>query len=242
MSRARTPSSDKNLVASPPPEEFQVPRNALKNKLPRKKRFVALAGNIGAGKTTAAKLLSQAFGFELFDEPVIDNRFLKDYYADMRRWSFTLQLEFLIRRVEHHELIGTVKKSCVQDRSLYEDPEIFAKYLHGLGHMTDAELDLYYEYFQRLTRHIAHPDKVIHFDVPTVDVLLGRIRTRGREEEKGIQANFLKGLNGYYSSFPMVLQNKYGIECLSIDVTRTDIRGGRGREEFLDTVTKFLQS
>ena len=101
----------------------------------KRKLFVAMAGNIGAGKTTAAKMISQAFGYELFDEPVVDNRFLADYYKDMRRWSFTLQLEFLIKRVQHHELIHGVKKSCIQDRTLYEDPEVFAKYLHGLGNM-----------------------------------------------------------------------------------------------------------
>src|SRR3990172_4926104 len=123
-----------------------------------RKTFVAMAGNIGAGKTTAAKLLSQHFGFELFDEPVIDNRFLASYYGDMQRWSFTLQLEFLLKRVEHHELIDTVPKSCVQDRTLYEDPEIFAKYLHGLGKMDDRELDLYFEYFHRLNRDLLHPD------------------------------------------------------------------------------------
>jgi deoxyadenosine/deoxycytidine kinase len=210
-------------------------------KLP-KKRFVAMAGNIGAGKTTAAKMISQKFGFELFDEPVIDNRFLKDYYRDMRRWSFTLQLEFLIKRVEHHELIHKVPKSCIQDRTLYEDPEIFAKYLHGLGNMTDQELDLYFEYFQRLTRHIAHPDKVICFDVPKVDVLLDRIKRRAREEEKGIQSNFLRGLNGYYATFPMVLSGKYGIDVLTIDVTSLDIRNGRGRQQFLDQVSTFLAS
>src|SRR5207248_4488870 len=123
-----------------------------------KKLFIALAGNIGAGKTTAAKLVSQRFGFELFDEPVIDNRFLRDYYANMQRWSFTLQLEFLMKRCQHHELIHTVPKSCIQDRTLLEDPEIFAKYLHGLGHMDDRELDLYLEYFQRLNRDLHQPD------------------------------------------------------------------------------------
>jgi deoxyadenosine/deoxycytidine kinase len=215
-------------------------RNTLRTRLPKAKRFVALAGNIGAGKTTAAKIISQAFGFELFDEPVIDNRFLKDYYADMRRWSFTLQLEFLIRRVEHHELIHSVKKSCVQDRTLYEDPEIFAKYLHGLGHMSNKELDLYYEYFQRLARSISPPDRVICFSVGSVDVLLDRIRTRGRQEERGIQSQFLLGLNGYYTSFPHVLQEKYGVECLTLDVSSQDIRRGRGREEFLDRVSSFL--
>jgi deoxyadenosine/deoxycytidine kinase len=231
-----TPAPESTAASAPEPRG----RNTLRARLPKAKRFVALAGNIGAGKTTAAKLISQTFGFELFDEPVIDNRFLKDYYADMRRWSFTLQLEFLIRRVEHHELIHSVKKSCVQDRTIYEDPEIFAKYLHGLGHMTNAELDLYYEYFQRLSRSITPPDKVICFSVGSVDVLLDRIRTRGRQEEKGIQSQFLLGLNGYYTGFPAVLQAKYGVDCLSVDVSSQDIRRGKGREEFLDRVSAFL--
>ncbi len=213
-----------------------------KKKLPKSKRFIAMAGNIGAGKTTAAKMISQSFGFELFDEPVIDNRFLREYYGDMKRWSFTLQLEFLIKRVEHHELIHTVKKSCIQDRTLLEDPEIFAKYLHGLGHMTNSELDLYFEYFQRLTRTIAQPEKVIYFDVPSVGVLMNRIRTRGREEEKAIDRRFLQGLNGYYASFPLVVQNKYRIDCLTIDVSALDIRTGQGRDEFLDRVGTFLSA
>lgn len=207
---------------------------------PKRKIFLALAGNIGAGKTTAAKMVSQSFGFELFDEPVIDNRFLKDYYKDMKRWSFTLQLEFLIRRVEHHELIHRVAKSCIQDRTLYEDPEIFAKYLHGLGFMTDGELELYFEYFQRTTKTLTHPDKVICFDVPNVQVLLDRIKKRGREEEKGIQSQFLRGLSGYYATFPMVLQGKYGIDVLTFDVSTLDIRTGKGRAHFLDAVSTFL--
>ena len=120
----------------------------------KRKLFVAMAGNIGAGKTTAAKMISSAFGYELFDEPVVDNRFLAHYYGDMKRWSFTLQLEFLIKRVQHHELIHQVPKSCIQDRTLYEDPEVFAKYLHGLGNMSNDELDLYHEYFERLNRQL----------------------------------------------------------------------------------------
>lgn len=245
MARSKRPTPPAPVAEPTPSPAPPAPaparaRNTLRVRPPKEKRFVALAGNIGAGKTTAAKLISQAFGFELFDEPVIDNRFLKDYYADMRRWSFTLQLEFLIRRVEHHELIHSVKKSCVQDRTLYEDPEIFAKYLHGLGHMTNAELDLYYEYFQRLSRQIIPPDKVICFEVGAVDVLLERIRTRGRAEEKGIQSQFLRGLNGYYASFPQVLQKKYGVDCLVLDVSSHDIRRGKGREEFLDRVSTFL--
>jgi deoxyadenosine/deoxycytidine kinase len=205
------------------------------------KRFVALAGNIGAGKTTAAKLISQHLGYELFDEPVIDNRFLARYYGDMRRWSFTLQLEFLIRRVEHHELIATVPKSCVQDRTLYEDPEIFAKYLHGLGHMTQSELELYFEYFERLTREIHRPDLVVVLEGASPGDLLGRIQNRGRKEEQGIPEDFLRGLSGYYVSFPMVCREKYGIPVVQFDVKANDIRSAGGRAAFLEAVDAGLE-
>jgi deoxyadenosine/deoxycytidine kinase len=200
-----------------------------------------MAGNIGCGKTTAAKLLSHHFGFELFDEPVIDNRFLRYYYADMRRWSLTLQMEFLIRRVEHHELIETVPKSCVQDRSLYEDPEIFAKYLHGLGNMTDDELNLYFEYFERLQKRIIRPDLIIFLQVDEIKILLNRIRKRGRKEEQVITDDFLKGLGGYYISFPQVCQNKYGLEVVTFNVTETDIRTKLGKDNFFAVIEEKLK-
>lgn len=206
------------------------------------KRFVAMAGNIGSGKTTAAKMISHHFGYELFDEPVIDNRFLADYYKNMKRWSFTLQLEFLIKRVQHHDLISRVNKSCIQDRTLYEDPEIFAKYLHGLGYMNDRELDLYFEYFDRLNKQLHRPDKVICLQVPQTASLQTRIQTRGRAEESGITENFLGGLNAYYSVLPTIFENKYDIDVLTIDVTATDIRSGDGKKQFLDEVGLFLES
>ncbi len=207
-----------------------------------RKLFVAMAGNIGSGKTTIAKMVSQAFGLELFDEPVIDNRFLKPYYADMKRWSFTLQMEFLIKRVEHHRLIDSVEKSCIQDRTLLEDPEIFAKYLHGLGYMTDQELDLYFDYYRRLSQDIKHPDKVIYLHAPDIDLLLSRIGKRGRREERGINRQFLEGLNGYYSSFPAVCRNKYHIDVKVVEITREDLRTGENRTRLLEDVEKFLAS
>jgi len=206
-----------------------------------KKAFITLAGNIGCGKTTAAKLISQQFGYELFDEPVIDNRFLRQYYADMKRWSMTLQMEFLIRRVEHHELIETVPKSCVQDRSLYEDPEIFAKYLHGLGNMTDNELNLYFEYFERLKQKLHTPDLIVYLKVDNTDVLLKRIRKRGRKEEMGITKDFLEGLSGYYVSFPQIIKNKYGVDVVTFNVTETDIRKKDGRDKLFDLVRDKLK-
>ncbi len=209
--------------------------------LPRK-TFIALAGNIGVGKTTAAKLISQRFGLELFDEPVIDNRFLSDYYGDMRRWSFTLQLEFLIRRVEHHELIRTVPKSCIQDRTLYEDPEVFAKYLHGLGYMDNRELDLYFEYFHRLNRELLHPDLILMLTVDRIQTLRHRIRTRGRKEEAGIDEAFLAGLNAYYFTFPQVCQKKYGIPLHQINVEQLDIRSSEGKDTFCREVEAALKA
>jgi len=206
-----------------------------------KKIFIAMAGNIGVGKTTAAKLISQTFGLELFDEPVVDNRFLRDYYADMRRWSFTLQLEFLMRRVEHHELIRTVPKSCIQDRTLYEDPEIFAKYLHGLGFMDNRELDLYFEYFNRLNEDLLHPDLILMLEVNHVQTLLNRIRLRGRKEEGGIDEAFLSGLNAYYSTFPQVCRKKYGIPVRQVKVEHLDIRSSEGKITFLQNVEKALR-
>lgn len=206
-----------------------------------KKIFITMAGNIGCGKTTAAKIVSQKFGYELFDEPVIDNRFLRSYYADMKRWSLTLQMEFLIRRVEHHELIETVPKSCVQDRSLYEDPEIFAKYLHGLGNMTDNELNLYFEYFERLNKKLIRPDLIVFLQVDDVQILLDRIRKRGRKEEQGIAADFLQGLSGYYLSFPQVCRNKYGIDIVTFNVNEIDIRTNEGKEAFLAVIEEQLK-
>jgi deoxyadenosine/deoxycytidine kinase len=168
--------------------------------------------------------------------------FLADYYRDMPRWSFTLQLEFLIKRVQHHELISRVPKSCIQDRTLYEDPEIFAKYLNGLGYMDARELELYYDYFAKLHEGLHRPDKVICLVVQNVDVLLNRIRTRGRAEEANMAADFLRGLNAYYSVLPQILEKKYGVDVLTIDVEKMDIRAGEGKEHFLDMVNNFINS
>lgn len=206
-----------------------------------KKVFVSMAGNIGSGKTTAAKIISQAMGYELFDEPVIDNRFLRPYYDDMARWSFTLQMEFLIKRAEHHRLIHTVEKSCIQDRTLLEDPEIFAKYLHGLGFMTDQEIDLYFDYYRHLTENLGQPDKVIYLHCPEERVLQSRIMNRGRMEEQSISKTFLRGLNAYYMTFPEVCRRKYGIDVLEIPVSAQDIRTPEGKDSFLEQVKRFIE-
>lgn len=203
--------------------------------------FLALAGNIGVGKTTASKILSRRLGMEYFAEPVLDNRFLGDYYQDMTRWAFTLQLEFLIKRVEHHQVIDGVPKASVQDRTLIEDPEIFAKYLHGLGHMTDAELDLYYDYFKRLTKSVRQPDLIVFLRADE-SVCHERIHERGRKEEEGLPLDFLAGLRGYYSTFGQVAARKYGIDVLTWDATAYDLREAEGEDAFVAAVAAQLET
>lgn len=203
--------------------------------------FVSLAGNIGAGKSTAAQILANHFDFALYQEPVLENRFLENYYEDMSRWSFTLQMEFLLKRIEHHLQIQRNDGPCIQDRSLIEDPEIFAKYLHGLGHMTDQELDLYFDFFQRFNTQIEQPDKVILLHTPDVNILMRRISKRGRQEESTITPEFLRGLNGYYDSFGQVAEGKYEIDVLKIDVTDRDFREGRQKERFIREVGDFIK-
>jgi deoxyadenosine/deoxycytidine kinase len=204
------------------------------------KIFVALAGNIGTGKSTASEIIADHFDFDLYCEPVLENRFLRPYYKDMKRWSFTLQMEFLFKRLEHHDTIERARQSCVQDRSLIEDPEVFAKYLHGLGHMTDDELALYYDYFQHMNKSARQPDKLILLHTPDINVLLRRIAQRGREEESGITSTFLKGLNNYYEGFAEVARAKYELDVLVLDVTSRDIRKGEGRDWFIDQATAFF--
>jgi len=206
----------------------------------KSKQFIAMAGNIGTGKTTAAEIIAEHFSCEMFREPVVDNRFLAPYYKNMGRWSFTLQMEFLLKRLEHHTQIERATSACVQDRSLIEDPEIFAKYLHGLGNMTDDELALYYDYFQRMNEEARQPDKLILLHTPDVSVLLRRIAQRGRAEESGITTSFLRGLNNYYENFAEVARAKYDLDVEVIDITKLDIRRGPGRQDFVDRVGAFL--
>ncbi len=203
-------------------------------------RFVALAGNIGVGKTTACNILAEELGYRQLREPVLDNRFLRPYYKDMSRWSFTLQMEFLLKRTEHHRQVHLEEQGYIQDRTLIEDPEVFAKYLHGLGHMTDSELDLYFDYCRMLLPQIAQPDAIVFLGCSDINVLLRRIAERGRTEESGITARFLRGLDHYYATFPDVCEQKYNLPTLTIDVTSLDIRTNKGRNEFASRVRTFL--
>lgn len=163
----------------------------------RPKRFVAVAGNIGAGKSSLTKTLSEYFGWEAFFERVDDNPYLADFYEDMSRWSFNLQVFFLSSRFKHQRYIETVPQSVVQDRSIYEDAEIFARNLHEMGLMSQRDYKNYKELFGIMTGYLMSPDLLIYLQ-SSVPTLVSHIQSRGRSFESKIRIDYLERLNQHY--------------------------------------------
>jgi deoxyadenosine/deoxycytidine kinase len=164
------------------------------------KRFVAIAGNIGVGKSTLTGLLGQRLGWEPFYEAVADNPYLADFYADMTRYAFHSQMFFLSRRLRHHRRLLDFPGSVVQDRSVYEDAEIFARLLHEQGHIEERDYRTYRELYEVLVLFLPPPDLVVYLRA-SVPTLLKRISSRGREFERGITAEYLEQLNAFYASW-----------------------------------------
>ena len=164
------------------------------------KKFVAVAGNIGVGKSTLVGLLSRQLGWEPFYEPVGENPYLADFYRDMRSWSFHSQVFFLTRRLRSHRQLCDHATSAIQDRSVYEDAEVFAYNLFLQGHMADRDYESYRELYVVLTEFLPAPDLVVYLRA-SVDTLLSRITRRGRTYELDIQPEYLDQLNGLYESW-----------------------------------------
>lgn len=164
------------------------------------KRFVAIAGNIGVGKSTLTRLLSQRMAWEPFYEAVEDNPYLADFYQDMTRYAFHSQVFFLSRRLRHHRRLLDFPGSVVQDRSVYEDAEIFAKNLHAQGHIEPRDYTTYRELYEVLIQFLPPPDLVVYLRA-SVSTLLHRIETRGRTFEQGIDPRYLHQLNELYAAW-----------------------------------------
>jgi len=164
------------------------------------KRFVAIAGNIGVGKSTLTGLLGQRLGWEPFYEAVADNPYLADFYADMSRYAFHSQMFFLSRRLRHHRRLLDFPGSVVQDRSVYEDAEIFARLLYEQGHIEERDYRTYRELYEVLVLFLPPPDLVVYLRA-SVPTLLQRISSRGREFERGITPEYLEQLNTFYASW-----------------------------------------
>ena len=161
---------------------------------------IAIVGNIGAGKTTLAELLSKSYGWEPLFEAVDNNPYLEDFYNDMKRWSFNLQIYFLNSR--YRQLIDIQKdgRNVIQDRTIYEDAFIFAENLHDMGLMTTRDYENYRAIFDNMTSYIKPPDLLVYLKA-SVPTLVNNIQRRGREYETGIRLDYLSKLNEKYQKW-----------------------------------------
>ncbi len=164
------------------------------------KKYIVIAGNIGAGKSTLVRLLSERLGYRPYYEPVAENPYLEDFYRNMPAWAFHSQLFFLSYRVRSHRALMDDPHSVVQDRSLYEDAEVFARNLYERGTMSERDWLTYTGLYKTMTGLLPSPDLVIYIRA-SVGTLMSRIAMRGRGFEAAISAEYLAGLNVLYESW-----------------------------------------
>ncbi len=164
------------------------------------KKFVAVAGNIGVGKSTLVQMLCEKLGWTPFFEPVAENPYLADFYRDMKTWAFHSQIFFLTHRLRAHHQLAQYPSSVIQDRSVYEDAEIFAHNLFLQGHIRPRDYQTYRELYQTVIEFLPPPDLVIYLRA-SVRTLLGRISRRGHDYERTIPADYLASLNNLYETW-----------------------------------------
>lgn len=161
---------------------------------------VAISGNIGAGKTTLTNLLAKHYKWDTHFEDVENNPYLNDFYEDMQRWSFNLQIFYLNSRFTQIQEIKNSEKTVIQDRTIYEDAFIFAPNLHKMGLMSTKDFENYFSLFSLMENFISAPDLLIHLRA-SVPTLVNQISQRGREYEESIRIDYLKRLNERYESW-----------------------------------------
>jgi deoxyadenosine/deoxycytidine kinase len=160
----------------------------------------AVAGNIGSGKTTLTTLLAKHYGWEAHFEDADQNPYLNDFYNEMQRWSFNLQVYFLKNRFSKVKAIRDSKKNVIQDRTIYEDAFIFAPNLHAMGLMTTRDFETYFSLFELMNSFIEPPDLLIYLRA-SVPTLVNQIQKRGRDYEESIRLDYLKRLNERYEAW-----------------------------------------
>ena len=164
------------------------------------KHFILVAGNIGSGKTSLTERIGARLGWQTAFESVADNPYLSEFYADMRQWSFHLQVFFLGHRAQQHLALAGSPQSAIADRSIYEDAFIFARALHHLGNLNERDYQAYRNVFDLVVSGLPRPDLLLYLRAP-VSVLMDRIHARGRGMERGITAEYLGLLDSFYEEW-----------------------------------------
>ena len=176
---------------------------------------IAVAGNIGSGKTTLTNLLSKHYGWETHFEDVDHNPYLNDFYHDMQRWSFNLQIYYLNSRFTQIQEIKDTKHTVIQDRTIYEDAFIFAPNLHSMGLMTTRDFENYFSLFNLMDSFVSAPDLLIYLR-SSIPNLVGQIHKRGREYENTISIDYLSRLNERYEAW-ITTYNKGKLLIIDVD-------------------------
>jgi deoxyadenosine/deoxycytidine kinase len=198
----------------------------------KKPKHVAIAGNIGVGKTTLTELLSKHYRWIPQFEDVDHNPYLMDFYDDMPRWSFNLQIYFLHGRLNQILEIQKGTETIIQDRTIYEDANIFAPNLHEMGLMSKRDFDNYYGFFNTIKSMVQPPDLLIYLKA-SVPTLVSQIQKRGREYEENIRLDYLKRLNDYYNKW---IDNYTEGPLLVIDCDK--IKFGESEEDLGHIISK----
>jgi deoxyadenosine/deoxycytidine kinase len=198
------------------------------------KRLVLVAGNIGTGKTSLAERLGARLGWRAAFESVADNPYLADFYADMRQWSFHLQIFFLGHRAQQHLALANSPESAIADRSIYEDAYIFARALHHLGNLNERDYQAYGRVFDQVVASLPRPDLLLYLKAP-VPVLMKRIGRRGRAIESGITADYLALLESFYEEWMQTF------DLCPVLTLRTDDLDFVHKPNHLDIVVQRIQ-
>ena len=200
-------------------------------------KFIAVAGNMGVGKTSLVQFLEQRYGFEPVYEPFMDNPYLDDFYQDMKTWAYHSQVYFLSHKFRLHMGLNASERIVVQDRTIYEDAEIFCTNLHRSRKISKRDYQTYMELYQTMKEALQPPDLLIYLRC-SVRAIRKRIRRRGRPSEQDIPARYLRGLNGLYEDWvsrydqsPVLVWDSENMDYL------TDLAD---RIEFQRQIEKFL--
>jgi len=182
------------------------------------KNFLAIAGNIGAGKTSLAQKLSRSLGWTLFEEPFAENPYLERFYQDMKAWAFHCETSFLAQRLQTHLHIAQKPDSFIQDRCLYEGAEIFTKNLYKKGFLSETDWQTYQHLYQNIASNLRHPDLIVYLQA-SPQHCLNNIKRRARDLEKNIDPIYLQELHNLYEEW---IANFHFCPTLTVNIENVD--------------------